>query len=125
MATQNFFRQVVIGQMNIDRMKREIDQFVNTLIGMLPATYVWPTIQIGNYTWRFRKSPWDQLHIECRVTGHDDFLYDSLNGSHEIPLLHVQEIHTSLSEFVTQLVSSFPNLEILFMPFTEAADYKF
>jgi hypothetical protein len=122
-------QQIILGSKNIDRMRVEIIQVVNTMIGFLRYIRFGGGTQTYEYTsnectWRLTvdlngfHSGKQMLTLECWLKDGAEAVYTSFNI---IRLEDVERVHRQLPLLVDELIREFPDLQRMLKPLVDAS----
>ena len=151
MDSKKIVRRLIVGSDAIDRMKREINFVVGTVIGLVLKKHeveCWVgefskkdrmeqffSPEFQGYEWRLvvtgdtpRKDVLHPFEVSCHLNigfglGEAKVLTRSY-GNIDISHWHIQRVHESLPLFVEGMKKTFPFLEDYWQSFLDAADYS-
>ena len=140
----NIVRRLVVGSEAIDRMKREINSVVSTVLGLVVPGEIesWreefskrfqiETLWSPDFPdckWYFLRNGYrinsgkSSLEVECCLNiGLGEARFKRESGKFDISHRHVQQVYESLPLFVDGMRKLFPFLENSWQPFLDAAD---
>jgi len=136
LSAEEIARKLTIGLPAIDRMKREVERMIRTILVLIePDIIKWLTDRQETYgshefQWSIRKNIWGYLEIRgfrVNSTDKDRCFFLSTNPNRDdavnFSLHRVQEVHEALPLFVQWMTMEFPLLVERLQPFLDAADY--
>lgn len=145
MDSKDIVRRLVVGSEAIDRMNREINSVVNTVLGLVFKKHEIESWH-GEFAKKFRAETFSSpdftgcrwsfvmddkpenskalLEAKCYLNvGFGEARFERKYGKFDIPRCHIQQVYKSLPLFIDGMRKLFPFLEDSWHPFLDAADY--
>lgn len=130
----NIVQQLIDGQAEIDRMRKEIDQVVHMLLGLLShvdrsrivtcASQEWIRFNSSLCVWMIYKANEKEIHVDCRLVKGNWQAYTTLITGYRTDYSLVKEVYSGLSVFVEGMFDRFPGLKDQVRPFLDTVAAK-